>query len=570
MLVTKNRIDFLHRQENWWKNSHYSIYWKGFIFLPGTYSELASIEELARQVTRSGIQAAVSNLHGNCFILIQDKITNNSYAFVDNSGIFHAFYSAKGISTSFLDLIEFESLSKSQLSREAVVEFINFGNIFFNRTFFDSIRKIGGNQILTFHANGKVTSFNKSLPDIEDTTTGTSFLEFFEQLSSSIKDQKVSVDLTGGIDSRLVAVLFDYFGLDFEVSVVGASGDRDKEISSEVAEKLKHPFDVFNVTSQSAASVGEQLDELFTVCDGCGDLFRNYFPFQHQKARANRGVTLAVSGNGGELYKDFWWLQDFPFYNRKQSNIEKLYDLRIHSIPFNHSHFISEYSHVSRNLKARTLKQLAEFTMDINTKTYDNIYFKYKMQEVAGQGVTRSNNFSRCKKYVPLLELDLVRYGFNLPRKERFFNNFHRKTITNINRNVAGIQTTEGGMSVSSQKIKMVQDIFRYVNNRGIRLTKKIAPKLLKKPYVRQAGSRDCLYSQVRKLSSTKDAIELLKDEGIINGGLKTIAIEDEHLGRLVSLGLLLKHMESNGGGQRNKPKDTVYTRRSANQGPHG
>lgn len=541
MLVTKNRVNFLGIQEDRWENPHYIIYWSGFVFLPEIDPGIASIKKLAQQITKSGIQAGSNNLLGNYFILVQDKIRNNAYAFIDNCGIFRAFYSANAISTSFWDLMRFESLSKSQLNREVVVEFINFGSIFFHKTFFDAIGKIPSDRILSFSASGRVTFLNKGLPEVEDATTD--FLEFFEQLSSSIKNETLSVDLTGGIDSRLVAVLLDHFGLDFEVSVVGGLGDRDVKIATKVAEKLNHKLDVLHVTYQSPNEMEKQLNTLLLVSDGYCDLFRNYNLLQHHKARANRGVTLALAATGGELYKDFWWLQDFPFYRKSNSNIERLYDLRINPIPFDDSYLTCEYVDISQNLKRRRLDQLAEFVLDINTRTYDNIYFKYKMQELAGEGVTICSNLPGCKKYVPLLEFELVGYGFKLPRKQRFFNNFHRRMITELNPNVAKIETTEGGMSVSSQK--RVRDLFRYVANRGVRVSRKIGQKFLKTDYFQEGGDRGRFHDQVRRLHSTHEAIELLKDEDIIKRDLRIAAVKDRHLGHLVSLGLFLKYMES-------------------------
>jgi hypothetical protein len=145
------------------------------------------------------------------------------------------------------------------------------------------------------------------------------------------------------------------------------------------------------------------------------------------------------------------------------------------------------------------------------------------------------------------MELDLVRYSFNLSRKERFFSNFHRKTITSINPDVAKVQTTDGGMSVSSKNIHMMQDIYKYIIGIGVRLTKKVGQKILKKTYFQESPIHPDFYNKVKELSITKDSIELLKDEGIINKRLDICDVDNNYIGNFISLALLMKYLNEKG-----------------------
>src|SRR5205085_4578813 len=139
----------------------------------------------------------------------------------------------------------------------------------------------------------------------------------------SIANEKVSLDLTGGIDSRLLAAAFSYFGMPFELAASGVEGTPDIEIAAEVAKALGKEF---FVTSHDPHRT--DWNELFALSDGLFDLGKSDRPLQLQQDRAARGITLAISGAGGELFKDFWWLQDFPFYARKKPNLERLYAMR--------------------------------------------------------------------------------------------------------------------------------------------------------------------------------------------------------------------------------------------------
>ncbi len=116
-----------------------------------------------------------------------------------------------------------------------------------------------------------------------------------------------------------MAVLLDYFGLEFETAVVGISGNRDIEIAKEVASILKH--DIY-ITYHSIDDLGKDLYELFAMCEGLCNILKCHTQQIQNRYRLHRGVSLKLSGEGGELYKDFWWLQDFPFYRKKRANLD--------------------------------------------------------------------------------------------------------------------------------------------------------------------------------------------------------------------------------------------------------
>ena len=541
MLITKNGVSSLGGLEYSWETQEHKFWWKGLVFVHSIPCGTDSLERFSKEISRSGIQDAVNCLKGNFLLVVEDKKSGVYYSFVDNSSLFQAFYSDTSISTSFLELVKYEGLSRSDLDKEAIVEFLHFGHISFRKTFFDSIKKIPGKQILTFSDDGKICFLPKLVPDLNAGDGQSSFLNFFEGLVSSIKNQNVSVDLSGGIDSRMLATILDYFGLDFEIDVTGWKGHIDIEISKEVASVLKHKH---HVTDNSVDLLKEEellTDELFSMCDGLFNILTGRGQLLSNKNRVGRGVDLKFTGAGGELYKDFWWLQDFPFYARRKANVERLFNLRIAPTGFNHFYFTDDYVEICQNLKHNTVQKLSSFIIDANTKTYDNIYFNYRMQEIAGRRITNDN--SLLKSYAPLLELDVVRYGFNIPRKERFFNNFHRRTITSINPNVAKIRTTESGMTVSSFKTDIIKDISKYIINKSARLTKKVGQKILKRTYFQQILA-DPLYVKVKELKISTGSVEFLKDFKIINEKLEVSNISNSHIGNFISLAMFMRCLE--------------------------
>lgn len=541
MLITYNGMTEIDRGFNKWENEKYTFYWKGFIYTPGIPSGIETVREFAKYFNESQLKQQLVRLKGSFFMVIRVKEKHKFYCFVDNSGCYDAYFADDAISSSFLALAKYKRLSKEAMNREAIIEFLNFGNLFANKTFFDSIKKLDSNELLFFD-NCSVKVVKKGIAPIYDETQPVvNFQEFFQLLAQSLRKQKVSVDLSGGIDSRLLGVLLHYYGVNFETTISGVEGIQDVEIPKEVADLFGNPL---HVTFPFIENLENELDELFALSDGLHDILRHYRTLQHNKNRVKRGMNVAITGVGGELFKDFFWLQDFPFYCMKKVNLGRLFHTRMLSMKCQDHYFGNEYLFLNQNLQNRMLRELSPYVLETNTKTYDNIYYNYRMKTIAGKFITAANHV--VPSYAPLLDVDLVRYGFHLKRRERLFNRFHRKVITNLNPEASRIRTTEGGISVSTDKLEVAKDFQKYVANYGKRFAKILGRKFLKKTYFQDSPEHPDLFATVRNLDRTGIAINLLKEEKILHHNLKMNQIHNQHLGTMISLAILITNLEQN------------------------
>src|SRR5262245_34068256 len=100
------------------ENRDYVFSWQGFVYMDGVPAGMRSIEKLTEDIV-GNLPAAASRLRGVYFVLVHEKRTGKSYAFVDNSGLFHAFYSDSYVSTSFLEIAAAEGLGVADLNPEA-------------------------------------------------------------------------------------------------------------------------------------------------------------------------------------------------------------------------------------------------------------------------------------------------------------------------------------------------------------------------------------------------------------------------------------------------------------------
>lgn len=547
IMITQQKLLFLDREKysSMFSTADYNCYWEGLLFINGVSCGSESLKVFMSEIHSVGIRQACRHLKGIYFLLVEKKASGELYAFVDNSGLFQAFFSDKTISKSFLELIKYERCKEVDLDHEAVVEFLNLGNVFSNKTFFPNIKKMKWNEIYYFEPhNAKMSILKKDIPEIDIVPEEglKSFEEIFEGLVTSLRNLKISVDLTGGIDSRLISVMLDYFGLSFETAISGTATNEDVILSKEVAEVLGHPW---YCTYHSIDSLEDDINELFIVTEGLQDILSYHRLLQHQKSRIMRGIDIMISGDGGGFIKDFMWQQDFPFYNKNNANINRLVNLRIMPNEFNHQLLSEKISRISQSLRNRIIQELYQYNLSTNTKTYDNISFNYKMRELAGRMHTTNSKFLKC--YVPFLDFDIVRIGFNLHRRVRFFNMFHRTLLTKFNPLIARMPTTEGNISASSEISAITKDLHKYIFDKINRLLIKKSHRFRNRNSTGSSGpDHPHLYHHARSLKVTKDCFDILKDVGIVKNATNLEQISDKYLGRFLSLAMLVKYISKN------------------------
>ena len=179
--------------------------------------------------------------------------------------------------------------------------------------------------------------------------------------------------------------------------------------------------------------------------------------------------------------------------------------------------------------------------MPSNTQTYDNISFAYHAATEVGRLLAAGS--SVVPVYAPLVEIDLVRYGFHMPRRKRFFNNFHREMITKLNPRVARIPTAEGGMTVSSRFRDVALDAVKYTWTNASWAANVVVRRVFRRPYGLGSVNHPDLSRRIRTYPGARRFVDRLKDEGVLAGRVDFDKISDPYLGRCITLGMLLQHL---------------------------
>jgi hypothetical protein len=192
------------------RGERFQAYWIGFLYLPGYRGgsdSLAALEKLAGEI---GIPGAVSRLKGMFFCMLRDGSTGELHLFVDNCGLRAAYRTAGTVSTSFLELIRSDPAQCGEISRRAVVEFLELGGYYYQRSLMTGVAAIAREEIITFRPDtGGYTVTKKTEVDVESAYRFDRH-EYFRTLAHALSGSTVHIDLTGGIVSRYTAVMLQH------------------------------------------------------------------------------------------------------------------------------------------------------------------------------------------------------------------------------------------------------------------------------------------------------------------------------------------------------------------------
>ncbi len=485
------------------------IYVDGLIFVYGKKAGKESIDWLAESIHNIG-SIPFEELHGafSCIIKDEDKIT----AFSDNSNMHCLYYSEDIISSRYLKIIqsELEEGKEPIFDLEAVCEYLTLGNIYFEKTFFHGIRILASTEIITIE-DEHINVFRKPIADIDGQTQVTTINEYFDKVAYSLSEMRVCQALTGGYDSRMVYACLSNKIKDHPAISSNKTDDPDVIHAMEVARNNGSELDVISIQKPKWSI--ELLNKLLMYLDGIQaiDIESNIRLLAFKKHLA-QNYDIHLTGDGGVLHKDWEWTQDFPLYRRKKSNAKKFYQQRLYFIK-NNNHLGEKLKPVFLNQQARFENYLNHISKSLNTQSYDSWYYIVS----GNRRVAYNNNvFDGFVSYAPLLEIDLVKFSYALPRFERFFYNSMRKTITKENIKIARVPTNYG-TTASSEKRYIIRDCFYQTIEYVRKAIRVISRKFFNKTILNNNVLDWSLEQSVRESLTAKEAVEFAQKHEYIN-----------------------------------------------------
>jgi hypothetical protein len=553
MILTGQPIDEIANdgQPNTVRRGSLVARWWGTIYQLGEPIGRRSVEQLLETCTNSTSRslrqidawfapgAPARSLHGTFLLWIADQATGEQVCFIDHAGLFRAAFSEDAVALKLLPLLEASGKTLDDFDVDAAVELLTIGYVDSHRSMVRGLRFITHDQVFYWGPNGRRQTRKKNLGGLQEPPE-IDFETFFERFAQTLRGETVSVDLTGGFDSRLLAALLHQAGLNFEVSMTGTEAHKDVRLARKVARTLGKDLVLYE---HPAETTNEDLERFFQDLDGHLDLINFDRLHRWYKQREARGITTTISGSGGELFAEYWWLQDAPRFNAARPRLGRLYDLRMASMPMPFESFGAAAAESARTCRDRVVHSLGRHRQATNTSTYDQIFAVERMPALLGPTVTAINRGS-LNLLTPLNDWDLMAIGFQLPRRQRVFRQFHRAKIEAAHPRAARCASTERVSCGYTLRAGLL-DPPRYLFDKAERLTRKVIQRLRSKNWRYESPNHPQVHARIRAGSWAQTLIQELIEDTILAPEVSAENLRDGDLGRALSVALMRRRLRS-------------------------
>lgn len=414
-------------------------------------------ETLLALFLQYGIEKTISKLIGMFAIALFDKEDEKLYLILDRVGIKPLYWTFQNGEFTFAsELKGFASHLKEKRSDKALIQFMSFGYIPNDNSYYENIYKLKPAHYLVF--DGRTIEVKKywSLPNNKIDISYNEAVEETDRLIKSsvnyrlLSDLEVGSFLSGGVDSSLVSAMMQSgsskpiktFTIGFEDGKYNESlyaKEVAKHIGSDHYEYIFKASDVITLMED----FDTYYDEPFGDSSALPTMLLSKFTKEH--------VTVALSGDGGdELFlgydryfltqKYYTLFKKFPQFSRdalsalfKISHQDKLEKL---SYPLKHLTQQNLYSVISTSTKPwelsklfsqefvndsfiepnfLSLQGLEDFNRDDMLDNFSKIDFhRYLVDDILTK-VDRASMKYSLEARVPLLDHRVVEFAYSLP-----------------------------------------------------------------------------------------------------------------------------------------------------------
>lgn len=486
-----------------------------------------------------------SELKGVFGLVVIDKAEGSAQAMSDQSGLYKIFYDDATISSSFKRLAARRGSAHCSVDNERLIEFVAHGSVYDRRTFVAEVHKIKADEIvkLSKRPDGSWQTMRQAKQLVErELDASAEFERYFSYLDASLTNRALSADITGGLDTRINLAMLMGTSLDYELALSGRPGSVDLEIGKKVAAVTgKTMFE----TGHDLGGIADEIETCFEHGDWQSDPLRFHRLIQLDRDRLGRGIDLICHGGGGELFKDFLWLQDFPFLGFKSPNFERFYDLRV--TPMNCRSLLSdEGTRLLDDVRTRTIDGFKALGVKDNVTGYLMAVIRYRGVEFYGRTFTNHINLG-LDVLAPLLDRDNVMAGLRLGVTERLMNAWHRKMIDGHAPGIAVIESTEGYATTYGRRFW--GEIPGYLGMQGKRILRKSAQKILGKNMFLEIGAvandDKNLMAEARATDAALSSVAMMRQRGLFKPEIRIEHLRDLHVGRTMAAGMFLERLQS-------------------------
>lgn len=506
MLISKkNGVINTDNFEKVYTCSKFIVYMNGILFCRGKKAGRESINYIAEKI-KSDRTIPFHELFGSYTVLI-DICNKRQILFSDNSCMHGLFISDNYIGSNFKELVKTEGLY--HFDKIGVCEYLGLirGGLS-GKTY---VKGINISSNLNFYEidNGNYFVRSKKIDDIDGESSIDDPIEFFRDISYALEDMKCVCALTGGFDSRAVAAVMNTFR-SYDCFI---SGDNNKspEIKSAVRTAKAGNFVMMQIKpeysdiKQSDMNIKFLRTASFHTAFDTAQMRIDYF----MNILKKQGYEILVDGSAGDMHKEFWFTQEFPYYWRRKSNPKRFYKMRMKQ----YSRFLGKMILDNINeMEEMELSVLNRLTKDRNSKSclfygWYNDWFSM---------AAKNSESESPAVYSPLQEIELVRYSYQMLPKGKFMNGFLRELTSCANRKAARVKTVYG-TTASNEPIYLARDFVFQILRYGQQGMRFFVRKVFHKSIFLVNVDLKNLDNKVLETEIAEEAVKWAKSKGCIS-----------------------------------------------------
>ena len=145
---------------------------------------------------------------------------------------------------------------------------------------------------------------------------------------------------------------------------------------------------------------------------------------------------------------------------------------------------------------------------------------------------------------MPLLDSSLFEHARQLDHAQRWMSRWHRDVIKAHAPALAGIPSTSG-LAAYLGVAGELRDLAGYAAFTGRRALRKLEQRVFRRGYRQESPDHKGLRAALRKTELASNALECLRNQGVLGRDIRLDDLPDVWLGRVVSLALIDEALRS-------------------------
>jgi len=395
---------------------------------------------------------AITSLNAPFVVVLFDGRDNTLNVVTDRAGLQHIYIGCWGdrciLSTSSLALA---GTVPVHLDQTGLASYFQAGYLLGQNTFFSEIKKVDSGTWLTWH-RGKIAAErywsapdeNESRCSIADATG-----EFVDHIMKSVARRidsggRTSLELTGGLDTRLNLACTLRTGRPFHACTLGEPGCKEASVAGKLRQVHNFTHYVVSPGTDTETRFFEDLGIVHTLTDGeidCLNLVAS--PSCNRQMAPLRDSSM--SGHGGELYRGIYYITHAGFPNRSREIRTRLL-LALKILPSINCHpeiFSSVFPANHYDLLKQTMEN--HFASTQSKPLFwrlDDFCLRVRYQRFVGRCCTLNNYFYRPQ--LPFFDNEMIDAAFRVPWRFKKNSVLFKRVMAACDRELAEVPLVNG------------------------------------------------------------------------------------------------------------------------------